>query len=109
MVSSQERNKMIGIMQQHVGRNKGIGVVQLSARMKCSERRCRHIISALREDGVAICGSPATGYYVADNAADLEYCCQFLRSRAMHSLRLESKLRRIALPDLINQLRFTEV
>jgi hypothetical protein len=56
------------------------------------------------EEGHAICGTPSHGYYIAADAAELEETCEFLRSRALHSLNLESKLRKIPLPDLLGQL-----
>ena len=96
-------------MQRHVGATHGIGVKALAERVMLSERRVRRVISDLREEGFSICGLPGTGYFIASNAEEMNACCEFLHQRAMHSLRLEAKLRRQALPDLINQLRFTEV
>ena len=55
-------------------------------------------------DGVAVCGTPETGYYIAATAAELDQTCAFLRSRAMRSLTLEARLRQIPLPDLLGQL-----
>jgi hypothetical protein len=104
-----ERQHLLAIMSRHVGAEKGINMEQLSKRMMLDARQCRRVITDLREEGHAICGKPTTGYYVAANAEDLDACCLFLRGRAMHSLRLEARLRHLALPDLINQLRFTEV
>jgi hypothetical protein len=52
-----------------------------------------------------VCGHPATGYFIASNREELEETCQFLRSRAMHSLVLEAKLRGLPLADLVGQLR----
>lgn len=65
----------------------------------------RVLVSELREDGHAICGTPADGYYIAANADELQHTCDFLRSRAMHSLVLEARLKRIPLVDLLGQLR----
>ena len=38
-------------------------------------------------------------------AEELESCCAFLRARAMHSLMIEARLRRLPLPDLLGQLK----
>ena len=87
-----------------IGKDRGISVKGLALCNGICERRVRSYISQLRSEGYAICGTPETGYYMAQTAAELEQTCQFLRSRAMHSLMLESKLRKIPLPDLLGQL-----
>jgi len=104
---------VLEVMRKHIGQAKGIGIagivqaVTQSSTTASAERHCRRIISDLREEGIAICGKPSTGYYIAATQAELEECCRFLRSRALTSLRLESRLRKMALPDLIQQLRIT--
>jgi hypothetical protein len=65
----------------------------------------RHQVSALREEGIAICGHPKTGYFIAANAEELETTVEFLKSRALHSLHLASRLTKIPLVDLIGQLK----
>ena len=98
-------------LRQHVGKRHGVGIGNLvfeatgEQPSMGAERRCRKIISELREEGVAICGTPRSGYYIAANHAELTECCEFLRSRAMHSLKLEARLRRVALPELVQQIR----
>jgi len=78
---------------------------QLTQRLGVHERTLRDLISSARDDGVAIVGTPETGYYIAVTSDELEECCRFLRARAMHSLQIEARLRKIALPDLLGQLR----
>jgi len=99
------KDKVLAILRRHVGARNGIRAAALAHLAAIPERQVRHRISELREDGVAVCGHPSTGYYIAQTSEELETCCQFLRSRAMHSLVLESRLRRIPLPDLIGQLK----
>ena len=97
----------------HIGRARGIKASALVREVRqplgiaglLNERRLRICISELREDGIAVCGHPRTGYFIAENNEELEESCQFLRTRAMHSLVLESRLRKIPLPDLLGQLR----
>lgn len=89
----------------HTGAACGIGAVPLANKVLVNERTLRSLISEAREEGIAIAGTPSTGYYIAKTAAELEACCQFLRSRAMHSLHIEAQLRRIPLADLVGQLR----
>lgn len=104
-----ERSRLLSVMQQHIGAAHGISAKDLAASVGSDERQVRRVISDLREDGYSICGTPGTGYFIASNAEELNACCEFLRSRALHSLRLEARLRNLALPDLIDQLRFVEV
>lgn len=99
-----KQSLVITVLARHIGRDNGIGVIELSRQTDLMPRQLRSLISYLREEGYAICGTPSHGYYIAANAAELEESCQFLRGRAMHSLKLESRLRKIPLPDLIGQL-----
>ncbi len=92
------------LAERHQGKARGIRAAQLAHQLQVSERTLRSLVSALREAGTAVCGTPDTGYYIAETAAELEESCEFLRSRAMHSLRMEAQLRRIPLPDLLGQL-----
>lgn len=93
------------ILARHIGRNNGVTAEALARELGCLPRQVRTLVSELRLDGVAVCGKPQTGYYIAANAEELEETCQFLRTRAMHSLKLESNLRRMPLEDLVGQLR----
>lgn len=92
-------------LQLHIGKDRGITAAAIACALGCNERVVRLLVTELREDGVAVCGHPASGYFVAATPAELEETCAFLRSRAMHSLVLESKLRHVPLPDLLGQLR----
>jgi hypothetical protein len=88
----------------HIGASRGIGARALAGALGVRERVLRLLISDAREDGIAIAGTPDTGYFIAETAAELEDCCAFLRSRAMHSLHIEAQLRRMPLADLLGQL-----
>ena len=99
------KHVVLAALQRHIGADTGVTAAALARHLDIHERRLRLAISALREDGIAICGHPSSGYYIAETAEELERCCRFLRSRAMHSLSIEARLRRIPLPDLIGQLR----
>lgn len=98
------RHDAAAALARHIGSRNGIRADHLAAELGCTERKLRDFISELREEGVAVCGHPSTGYYIAATADELESTCQFLRARAMHSLVLESRLRKIPLPDLLGQL-----
>lgn len=88
----------------HTGRQQGISAARLAQRMGVAERVLRLLISDAREEGIAIVGTPDTGYFVAQTPDELEACCRFLRARAMHSLVIEARLRQVALPELLGQL-----
>ena len=107
------KTAVLHVLSQHIGRARGIKAAALVREIRqpigianlFNERRLRICISELREDGIAVCGLPRRGYFIAENDEELEETCRFLRSRAMHSLALESKLRKIPLPELLGQLR----
>jgi hypothetical protein len=106
------RDLVLAALTRHIGRAKGVRVQELvyeitgeTLRSEGAERKVREIVSDLRESGIAICAYPGDGYYIAGTSEELEQCCAFLRSRAMHSLVLESRLRKIPLPELLGQLR----
>lgn len=98
------KNSLMTVLSTCIGREKGVRVSDLAWHLRTNERTVRSLVSELREDGVAVCGHPSSGYFIAETAEELEETCQFLRSRALHSLTLEAKLRRIPLPDLLGQL-----
>ncbi len=97
-------NQLIAALSHHIGKGNGIGVKALAVQLQTKERHVRTLVSALRDEGHAICGTPQDGYYIAATPEELTQTCEFLRHRAMHSLGLEAKLRRIPLPDLLGQL-----
>lgn len=88
----------------HVGKRAGIAVKALADALNTSPRQIRKLVTELRLEGIAVCGHPKTGYFIAAEAGELEDTCKFLRSRALHSLTLESKLRHVPLPDLLGQM-----
>lgn len=97
-------NQLLTLLSHYIGKGNGIGVKQLAQQLDIEERYTRKFISDLREEGHAICGTPQDGYYIAATPEELQHTCEFLRSRAMHSLTLESRLRKIPLTDLLGQL-----
>lgn len=101
---SATKQDLMAVMINHCGNKRGISASQLAIELDVNERRIRHLITELREDGIAICGHPATGYYVAQTTEDLKQTLDFLKDRAIHSLRLHSKLSGEPLADLIGQL-----
>jgi biotin operon repressor len=99
------RTSVLTVLQRHIGAGHGITAKELAAAAGITEREVRVQVSALREDGIAVCGHPRTGYFIAETPEELETTVEYLKGRALHSLRLASRLSKIPLPDLIGQLR----
>lgn len=97
-------DQLLTVLSSHIGKGNGIGVKPLAQQLGTNERQVRQLISDLRDDAHAICGTPAHGYYIAATSEELEETCSFLHNRALTSLTLESRLRKIPLVDLIGQL-----
>lgn len=93
----------------HRGRTYGIHGQHLASKLglqgEHGMRVMRTAISELREAGIPIAGCPSTGYFMAATPEELdEFCIKFLEGRALHSLKLSSRLRQIPLPVLCGQL-----
>lgn len=100
---------LMNVLSKHQGRENGISARYLAAYCGVDLRMLRKLISQARyEDGVAICGHPKTGYFMATTADELDMCCQFLRHRAVHSLQLLSRMTKTSMPDLIGQLKLNQ-
>jgi hypothetical protein len=91
-------------LQSRKGKHQGISAADLSVVTGLAERTQRSAISLLREAGHAVVGTPETGYYMAQTADELNECCAFLRARAMHSLVIEARLKKLSLPALLGQI-----
>lgn len=98
------KDRLMTVLSRHIGKGHGIGVEALALQVGAPTRQVRKLVTELRQDGVAVCGTPTHGYYIAGTAEELEETCQFLRRRALHSLTLESRLRKVPLADLVGQL-----
>jgi hypothetical protein len=107
------RHQVLAALARHIGKENGVHVHELVyevtgeiGRNPARERLVREIVSALREEGSHICAHPSKGYFMAANDAELDrYYIAFLRARALHSLTLISRAKKIALPELLGQLR----
>ena len=98
------KHNLLSIIMLHYGKARGIHVKELANQLGTSERRVRKLVTQCREDGIAICGQPNTGYFVALTSEELHETLDFLKDRALHSLKLMSKLSNIPMADLIGQL-----
>ena len=93
----------------HVGQERGITARHLAGRLDCPDRRVRELVTELRIDGVALCGHPRTGYFVALTPTEIEhYYVDFLIARAKHSLWLAHRATKRPLAELAGQLMIVE-
>lgn len=99
------KNDALSLLQRHVGASNGVTAEQMALSLDIPKRHVRTLVTELREDGIAVCGHPRTGYFIAANDEEIRETCKFLRDRALTSLRLESVLSKTALPDLLGQLK----
>lgn len=100
--------ELLNVLSRHQGRERGISADDLARQCGVNTRQLRHLVSELREEGMAICATPATGYYMAVTPEELRESCKFLHDRAMHSLLLASRIQKISLPDLLGQLKLNQ-
>lgn len=98
-------HKLIDEMHNHVGKDLAIRGECLAKALDLTMRELRHLTGDAINDGMALCSHPAYGYWIALNAEELEFACQFHRSRALHELQKEAKLRRMNLADLLGQMK----
>ena len=99
-----QKTLLLTVLSHHIGKGNGISVMRLHQQTSIIPRGIRTLVSELREEGHAICGTPKDGYYIAANAEELEETCRFIRRRSMHGLRMESQMRKIPMADLLGQL-----
>jgi hypothetical protein len=102
---TQLKDLLAKLLALRIGARNGITAERLAVMLVVTPRTLRTLISDLRNEGMAICGHPTTGYYIAETAEELQTTCDFLRSRALRSLYLESRLRKVPLAQLIGQLQ----
>jgi biotin operon repressor len=100
--------ELLNILAFHQGRQSGISAEKLAVVAGINVRQLRTLISSLREEGIATCATPETGYYLAVTPEELQESCKFLHDRAMSSLMLASRMQKISLPDLLGQLKLNQ-
>lgn len=103
-MAKKTKHDLLAVMVNHCGEDKAISSRELGVKVGVPERKIRQLVTECRQDGTAICGHPKSGYFVASNQKELEETLDFLRHRALTSLKLASTLGNIPLGDLIGQL-----
>jgi biotin operon repressor len=99
------KHDLLVSLQQHIGRNNGVKASALAAALNIPPRQVRTLVTELRMDGYAVCGIPGEGYYIAATAKEIQDTCDFLHSRGISSLTLESVMRKCTVPELSGQQR----
>ena len=99
---------LLNILSLHQGRDRGVTARQLACIAEISERDLRTLVGELREQGIAICATPETGYFMAVTPEELVMSCKFLHDRALRSLLLASRMQKISLPELLGQLKLNQ-
>jgi DNA-binding IclR family transcriptional regulator len=97
--------QFLQVLSWHVGQAYGITARELAERCGIAEREVRRHVSELRDEGIAVCAHPRTGYFIAQTPAELDMACNYLRRRALHSLMLESRMRKISMAELLGQIK----
>ena len=117
IISNEEAtSKIYLILSQHVGEEKAIDMGELYSRVfneaytnKINHtRRLRTIITAQRKKGARIASTSSKnggGYYIVRAASELDEYCGRLRRAALNKLMMESRLRKISMPELLGQMQ----
>ncbi len=96
--------QLLNALSAHRGRENGIRASDLARLTSCdSTRRIRKLVSALRDEGVAVCGTPRTGYYIATTYEELTQTLAFHKKRLEHEGRIVRHLEALCTPALKGQ------
>lgn len=99
----QTPSQLVSILSRHIGRGNGISGKALAGVLGIETRRLRKLVTdAIEEEGIAICGHPSTGYFIASSAEELIETIEFHDHRAKHELKKKGRLTKM-LADLYGQ------
>jgi biotin operon repressor len=105
-MTAADRARVLAALSSHHGRANGINGRELAQICEISERELRHAISDLIiEDGVAVVGTPRSGYFIAATPEETNETVEFHKGRALHELLKASRLSGTPLLELAGQLR----
>jgi hypothetical protein len=110
------RTRLFFELIKHIGEKNAIGMAELyeivfmkkwSNRIN-DTRALRHLITSLRNEGVAICSvsdRSGGGYYLASAGSEINDYLRRLERRALKILARVSKIKKITLPEYLGQMR----
>jgi hypothetical protein len=118
-MSADVQERLLAVLGHHRVRGNCIGMAELYRkvyRLPCDHRindttALRVLIRRLRMEGHPICSIPDRydpGYWLAEDAQDLDEFIGRHERRGLTSLAQAAKLRKIALPELLGQLKLAE-
>ncbi|URX63287.1 hypothetical protein KR767_04240 [Luteibacter anthropi] len=102
---------LLATLRRHIGRRQGVTATALCREVlgipptAGDERHLRELVVELRKGGHHVCAHPRDGYFLAQDADELEETCAFLRSRSMSGLEQVAAMKRVSIPDLVGQMR----
>ncbi len=109
------KTKALRILVNHIGEANAISMPELYKAVfekeytnKISDTRpIRYVIRSLRAEGLPICStmSGTGGYYLASAGSELQEFVRRMEKRAIRSLAIICKIKKISLPDYLGQLR----
>lgn len=88
----------------HIGGQNSISGADLATRLGVKARTIRALVLKLRENAIAVCGRPETGYFIAETAEEVEATCSLLEQHGIHQLSVAARMRKTTLPELLGQL-----
>ncbi|TCS38494.1 hypothetical protein EDC30_102233 [Paucimonas lemoignei] len=104
-MSMPAHDRLLAILSRnHIGLANAISGDALAKQMGCGARTIRALVLKLRENAVAVCGRPETGYYIANTAEEVDATCKLLETHGLHQLAVAARLRKTTLPELLGQL-----
>jgi hypothetical protein len=110
------RTRLFFELIKHIGEKNAIGMAELyeivfmkkwSNRIN-DTRALRHLITSLRNEGVAICSvsdRSGGGYYLASAGSEINDYLRRLERRALKILARISKIKKVTLPEYLGQMR----
>jgi len=112
------KGRILRVLTSHVGREKAVGMGELYERVFHqayqhrinSTRALRVLITELREEGVAIASTASMsggGYYLLAAGSELVEYLDREKARALRILGRVATMKKVALPDLLNQMHLS--
>ena len=114
--TAENRNKVMAALNQHIGKANAVGMPALYEIVFGipwddhinSTRILRKLITAMRDDGFAICSSTSReggGYYQPAAGSEMIDYLRIMERRALCILKRNSQMKKISLPDYLGQLK----
>jgi hypothetical protein len=113
---TEDESRVLAVLSTHIGREKALDMGQLYHEVFDEEysskingtKPLRMVVTSLRDKGFPIGSSSQRnggGYYLCRSGTELnEYCERLLHWPAMRKLKLEARLRKISMAELLGQM-----